>query len=723
MVLAHSLRDNGTKGRLAVLITPDSLQPGTIDELKTVYDDVIPIARIENSSPGNLYLMDRPDLISTFSKIALWKQTQYDQIVYIDADVIATRAPDELLTLDFTSIAAVPDIGWPDCFNTGVMVLRPNLQDYYSLLAFARRGISFDGADQGLLNMHFKSWDRLSFAYNCTPSGHYQYIPAYRYFESTISLVHFIGPLKPWRIGRKTSPQESPYNQLLAKWWAVYDRHYHAGFRYSQPHTPQGRSPSHVPSQQVGSIETVQPREEVKYATEYAHPEHKYVAVPGAQPFTPGVGDNAATSILAQPVGTTREHVGSPEGDSFDQGVPDIRVINSDDNTVKYDGVGSTIEPANTPEQERGSQPSDSRPAQPIVSAVPQYVRGEEHASVPIYHGQPPDVPVHIPHIDLNTQSPYTPAPPEGREPPQPEARTPSPAKDTKEEHPEGQQSVSFEPIASSTGETQPPERTFSPPLAAWDASRAPPPVDSKPEAVSFPVQTYTMSKDTELFQPPKSYPEAPKNMYYDVPTTTLTASRQTSAFPWERRAPVPTRVFLGEEGEPSQAAEPPASSSRPVSWHGEAPSEGFESYSRNNAWDEVPEIERYMRSLQKPRRAGVSVISGSTHTRSSSTGLKSPARKSNLRLTHYPEPERPSPAVTPSLIMRRPSLSSTGDDSWENEELPAAEGVPSQSEWNPVQRLKELQRRQSLFLENPIEFMPREVPKRQMPGEPSKPG
>lgn len=34
MVLAHSLRDNGTKGRLAVLVTLDNLQPGIIDELK-----------------------------------------------------------------------------------------------------------------------------------------------------------------------------------------------------------------------------------------------------------------------------------------------------------------------------------------------------------------------------------------------------------------------------------------------------------------------------------------------------------------------------------------------------------------------------------------------------------------------------------------------------------------------------------------------------------------
>ena len=69
----------------------------------------------------------------------------------MDADTVALRAPNELLTVD-ADFAAVPDIGWPDCFNTGLMVLKPNMADYYALLALAQRGISFDGADQGLLN-------------------------------------------------------------------------------------------------------------------------------------------------------------------------------------------------------------------------------------------------------------------------------------------------------------------------------------------------------------------------------------------------------------------------------------------------------------------------------------------------------------------------------------------------------------------------------------------
>lgn len=181
---------------------------------------------MRNEKPANLYLMNRADLHSAFTKINLWKQTQFRRIVYIDADVVAYRAPDELFDLDHP-FSAAPDIGWPDLFNTGVMALSPNLGDYYALVAMAERGISFDGADQGLLNMHFKNnYNRLSFTYNVTPSAHYQYVPAYRHFQSSINMVHFIGSEKPWALGREASSGGTPYDEMLGRWWAVYDRHY-----------------------------------------------------------------------------------------------------------------------------------------------------------------------------------------------------------------------------------------------------------------------------------------------------------------------------------------------------------------------------------------------------------------------------------------------------------------------------------------------------------------
>jgi glycogenin len=169
--------------------------------------------------------MGRPDLSFAFTKIALWRQTQFRKVVYLDADVVALRALDELFDLD-VPFAAAPDIGWPDAFNSGVMLLTPNMGDYWALQTLAATGDSFDGADQGLLNQYYenRNWHRLSFTYNTTPNAQYQWEPAYRYYKSNISAVHFIGKDKPWG-KRPGSGGPGVYNELLARWWAVHDRH------------------------------------------------------------------------------------------------------------------------------------------------------------------------------------------------------------------------------------------------------------------------------------------------------------------------------------------------------------------------------------------------------------------------------------------------------------------------------------------------------------------
>ncbi|KAL0632041.1 glycogenin glucosyltransferase, partial [Maublancomyces gigas] len=116
-VLSHSLRDAGTTKKLAVMVTLSSVKPATVTELKRLYDYVIPVDPIFNKTPANLDLMDRMDLNAAFTKINVWKQTQFRMIVFVDADVVALRAPDELFDIE-TEFAAAPDIGWPDCFNS-----------------------------------------------------------------------------------------------------------------------------------------------------------------------------------------------------------------------------------------------------------------------------------------------------------------------------------------------------------------------------------------------------------------------------------------------------------------------------------------------------------------------------------------------------------------------------------------------------------------------------
>ncbi|KAF2742753.1 glycosyltransferase family 8 protein [Sporormia fimetaria CBS 119925] len=248
-VLAHSLRDAGTQKKLAVLYTPETLSADTVEKLKSLYDFLIPVEHIRNPKPANLYLMQRPDLVFAFTKIALWRQVQFRKIVYLDADMVALRALDELFDID-TDFAAAPDIGWPDAFNSGLMVLTPNMGEYWALQTMAASGDSFDGADQGLLNQYYqhKNWHRLSFTYNCTPNAQYQWEPAYRYYKPNISAVHFIGKDKPWSSVR-TSSDAGVYNELVARWWAVYDKHLRGG---EQSNSIFGTPSSAAPSRSEG---------------------------------------------------------------------------------------------------------------------------------------------------------------------------------------------------------------------------------------------------------------------------------------------------------------------------------------------------------------------------------------------------------------------------------------------------------------------------------------
>lgn len=42
-------------------------------------------------------------------------------------------------------LSAVPDVGWPDCFNSGVFVFQPSQETYAAITQFAADNGSFDG--------------------------------------------------------------------------------------------------------------------------------------------------------------------------------------------------------------------------------------------------------------------------------------------------------------------------------------------------------------------------------------------------------------------------------------------------------------------------------------------------------------------------------------------------------------------------------------------------
>ena len=272
-----------------------------------------------------------------------------------------------------------------------------------------------------------------------------------------------------------------------------------------------------------------------------------------------------------------------------------------------------------------------------------------------------------------------------------------------------------------------------------------PPPAHSRPEAANFPTETYEMSGNRNLFQAPRN-PEPPKDMYYQVPSNPPANEDPKPIFPWETTSPKATRVFADDAAEPAAPSEATPSMTTDDDDDGTqietlSPStptmntnaEPFATYTRTNAWDEVPEIDRYISQLPQNRRAKVQVLINnpistiSGHQRNVSgdepmfsPGLEDPSqqRRPSMRLTDFPtEVERPSLPVTPAPV-RRPSFWGSERDA--AGDLPGAEGVPDQSAWDPSAKLAELQRRQSEMLAEGPASPGRSIPDREFPGSSS---
>lgn len=233
LVLGHTLRrivDDNTK--LVILIDLSAFSPLHVHLLRQLWDDVRDTKVFLSQLHHKLvYDLQRPELASTFTKIQLW-DLPYDKVLYLDADTLplvgGTSTICDLLKLEFPAgkIVAAPDSGFPDIFNSGVFALRPNRHDYLNLLSLVmsrNKDISFDGADQGLLNQYFNSdpdwvaqaldngvvdsvvgqisqssnWVKVPFLYNTTPNTQYQYAPAFNHFQSNQQPIQESGASLP----------------------------------------------------------------------------------------------------------------------------------------------------------------------------------------------------------------------------------------------------------------------------------------------------------------------------------------------------------------------------------------------------------------------------------------------------------------------------------------------------------------------------------------------
>lgn len=205
--------------------------------------------RVRNETRKKLALLGRPDLGeksgAALTKLHAWRLTGYDKIIFLDADILVLRPIAHLFSIT-SPLAASPDIGWPDAFNSGLMVLTPSLTTFSAMREYAIQSGSWDGADQGFLNDFYGGeqggsetgpgggWQRLPFRYNVTPNAGYTFAPAYERYSSGIMTAHFIGQHKPWNRPKpnlsrsQPSRHQSPadHDSLLYRWHIAFEECY-----------------------------------------------------------------------------------------------------------------------------------------------------------------------------------------------------------------------------------------------------------------------------------------------------------------------------------------------------------------------------------------------------------------------------------------------------------------------------------------------------------------
>ncbi|KAL2906767.1 UDP-glucuronate:xylan alpha-glucuronosyltransferase 1 [Bienertia sinuspersici] len=168
-----------------------------------------------------------------YSKFRLWQLTDYDKVIFIDADLIILRNIDFLFSMP--EISATGNDA--TLFNSGVMVIEPSNCTFNLLMDYINEIESYNGGDQGYLNEIFTWWHRIP--------RHMNFLKHFWIGDEEVKkqmktklfgaeppvlyVLHYLG-IKPWLCHKDYDCnwntdflQEFASDVAHATWWKVHD--------------------------------------------------------------------------------------------------------------------------------------------------------------------------------------------------------------------------------------------------------------------------------------------------------------------------------------------------------------------------------------------------------------------------------------------------------------------------------------------------------------------
>ncbi|MGW8565881.1 glycosyltransferase [Isoptericola sp. NPDC055881] len=211
--LANSLR-RVTDVPLVALCTPDA-DKAALAASGILTLDVPPIANpiLRGGARGGRRQKVQERFAATYTKLHVFRLDFLDRAVYVDSDAVVRRSIDDLFAGD--DFAAVPDAGLdapnPDVFNSGVFAFTPSYAMFEAMMARLAHTPSYDGGDQGFLNVFFDSWRALP-PENNTTKRIFSHHPAL-FHDEDVRVLHYVGK-KPW----EPAGGDDRYDTLDLEW-------------------------------------------------------------------------------------------------------------------------------------------------------------------------------------------------------------------------------------------------------------------------------------------------------------------------------------------------------------------------------------------------------------------------------------------------------------------------------------------------------------------------
>lgn len=226
LVLYKSLVATNTKYPFLVLLM-EGISTNTISVLEKRH---IPY-KIVKTKINNPTDVDRSHRwFTTYSKLNVFDQTQYNKIVYLDADMLILRNIDELFKYPHMSATNAGGMlprksSWTH-LNSGVFITEPSRELFKDMVSKIGKIEKLEssgspdkpkfGSEQDFLNAYYSDWSNkkelhLDHKYNIFHYYLDEYNELFGYTiedgPRPISIIHYASYLKPWNIDEKTKDE------------------------------------------------------------------------------------------------------------------------------------------------------------------------------------------------------------------------------------------------------------------------------------------------------------------------------------------------------------------------------------------------------------------------------------------------------------------------------------------------------------------------------------